>query len=43
MVTQDAAFKMLLSTGQSSMQPHLLEQRARKAVAIFLRGVRKGV
>jgi AcrR family transcriptional regulator len=42
MVTQDAAFKMLLSTGQSSMQPHLLEQRARKAVAIFLRGVRKG-
>ena len=43
MVTQDAAFKMLLSTGQTSMQPHLLEQRARKAVAIFLRGVRKGV
>jgi AcrR family transcriptional regulator len=43
MVTQDAAFKMMLSSGQSPMQPHLLEQRARKAVAIFLRGVRKGV
>jgi AcrR family transcriptional regulator len=42
MVTQDAAFKMLLSAGQTPMQPHLLEQRARKAVAIFLRGVRKG-
>jgi AcrR family transcriptional regulator len=42
MVTQDAAFKMLLSTGQPQVQPHLLEQRARKAVAIFLRGVRKG-
>jgi hypothetical protein len=42
MVTQDAAFKMMLSGGQTPMQPHLLEQRARKAVAIFLRGVRKG-
>jgi AcrR family transcriptional regulator len=42
MVTQDAAFKMLLSSSQTPMQPHLLEQRARKAVAIFLRGVRKG-
>jgi AcrR family transcriptional regulator len=42
MVTQDAAFKMLLSSGQTPMQPHLMEQRARKAVAIFLRGVRKG-
>jgi AcrR family transcriptional regulator len=42
MVTQDAAFKMMLSKGQAPMQPHLLEQRARKAVAIFLRGVRKG-
>ena len=42
MVTQDAAFKMMLSNGQTPMQPHLLEQRARKAVAIFLRGVRKG-
>ena len=42
MVTQDAAFKMMLSNGQTPMHPHLLEQRARKAVAIFLRGVRKG-
>lgn len=43
MVTQDAAFKMMLSSGQSPTPPHLLEQRARRAVTIFLRGVRKGL
>jgi AcrR family transcriptional regulator len=41
MVMQDSAFKLLLSE-KATMPAHLIEQRARRAVTIFLRGVRKG-
>jgi AcrR family transcriptional regulator len=39
MVMQDSAFKLVL-TG-IPMQTHILEQRARRAVTIFLRGVQR--
>lgn len=42
MVLQDTAFKLLL-TGVETVPQHVLEQRTRRAVAIFLRGVRKDV
>lgn len=42
MVMQDAGFKLLLSSDPGGAMPqHLIEQRARRAVAIFLKGVRK--
>lgn len=41
MVVSDAMFKLMVSTAPA-MPQHQLEQRARRAVAIFLRGVRKG-
>jgi AcrR family transcriptional regulator len=40
MVLQDTAFKLLV-TGVETVPPHVLEQRTRRAVAIFLRGVRR--
>jgi AcrR family transcriptional regulator len=42
MVIQDTAFKLLLSD-KAPLPQHLIEQRARRAVAVFLRGVRKDV
>ncbi len=42
MVIQDTAFKLLLSD-KAVLPQHLIEQRARRAVTIFLRGVRKDV
>ncbi|MEZ5936743.1 MAG: TetR/AcrR family transcriptional regulator [Hyphomonadaceae bacterium] len=42
MVMQDAGFKLLLISDCGSMDPHVIEKRARRAVSIFLRGVRKG-
>jgi AcrR family transcriptional regulator len=42
MVLQDTAFKALLA-GVEAFPRHVIEQRARQAVAIFLRGVRKDV
>jgi AcrR family transcriptional regulator len=41
MVMQDSGFKLLV-VSNATMPPHLIETRARCAVAIFLRGVRKG-
>ncbi len=41
MVMQDSGFKLLV-VSNATMPPHLIETRARRAVAIFLRGVRKG-
>jgi TetR/AcrR family transcriptional regulator, mexJK operon transcriptional repressor len=41
MVLQDAAFKALILPNAPPMPAHLIEDRARRAVAIFLRGVRK--
>ncbi len=40
MVMQDTGLKLLFVDG--ALPQHLIEQRARKAVGIFLRGVRKG-
>ena len=40
MVMQDSAFKLMVVTN-ATMPPHLIETRARRAVQIFLRGVRK--
>jgi AcrR family transcriptional regulator len=43
MTMQDAGLKLLLSSETGPAMPlHLIEQRARRAVAIYLRGVRKG-
>lgn len=42
MVIQDSGFKLLVMNN-ATMPPHLIETRARRAVHIFLRGVRKGV
>jgi AcrR family transcriptional regulator len=41
MVMQDSGFKLLM-VSSATMPRHLIETRARRAVAIFLRGVRKG-
>ncbi len=41
MVMQDSGFKLLV-VSNASMPEHLIEMRARRAVQIFLRGVRKG-
>lgn len=41
MVMQDSGFKLMMDS-TSTMPHHLIETRARRAVAIFLRGVRKG-
>ena len=40
MVMQDSGFKLMMDS-TSTMPQHLIETRARRAVAIFLRGVRK--
>ncbi|MEZ6031303.1 MAG: TetR/AcrR family transcriptional regulator [Hyphomonadaceae bacterium] len=40
MVMQDAGFKLLFATGEA-MPQHTIEMRARRAVSIFLRGVRR--
>lgn len=42
MVIQDSGFKLLVMNNMT-MPPHLIETRARRAVHIFLRGVRKDV
>jgi AcrR family transcriptional regulator len=41
MVMQDSGFKLMMDAS-SAMPHHLVETRARRAVSIFLRGVRKG-
>lgn len=41
MVMQDSVFKLLLSDTAGAVPPHLIEERARRAVTIFLRGVRR--
>ena len=41
MVMQDSGFKLMMDAN-ATMPPHLVETRARRGVAIFLRGVRKG-
>jgi hypothetical protein len=41
MVMQDSGFRLLVATN-ATMPQHLIETRARRAVQIFLRGVRKG-
>jgi AcrR family transcriptional regulator len=41
MVMQDSGFKLMMDS-TSTMPHHLIETRARRAVSIFLRGVRKG-
>jgi hypothetical protein len=40
MVMQDSGFKLMV-TDSGGMPVHLIEERARRAVAIYLRGVRK--
>ena len=40
MVMQDSGFKLLV-VNNAVMPQHLIEARARRAVQIFLRGVRK--
>lgn len=40
MVMQDSGFRLMMAPN-ASMPPHLIETRARRAVAIFLRGVKK--
>jgi AcrR family transcriptional regulator len=40
MVMQDSGFRLLM-VPTATMPPHLIETRARRAVSIFLRGVRK--
>jgi hypothetical protein len=40
MVMQDSGFRLMLDSN-ATMPPHLIEARARRAVQIFLRGVRK--
>ena len=42
MVIQDSGFKLLVMNN-ATMPPHLIDTRARRAVQIFLRGVRKNV
>lgn len=42
MVIQDSGFKLLVG-GKTNMPLHIIESRARRAVQIFLRGVRKDV
>lgn len=41
MVMQDSGFKLVVVTA-ATMPQHIIEDRARRAVQIFLRGVRKG-
>ena len=41
MVMQDSGFKLMV-VSNATMPPHLIETRARRAVQIFLRGVKKG-
>lgn len=41
MVMQDSAFRLMVMNN-ATMPQHLIETRARRAVQIFLRGVRKG-
>ena len=41
MVMQDSGFRLLVVTN-ATMPQHLIETRARRAVQIFLKGVRKG-
>lgn len=42
MVMQDSALKLMLSASSlTPLPPHVLEQRTRRAVSIFLRGVQK--
>ena len=41
MVMQDSGFKLMV-VSNATMPAHLIETRARRAVQIFLRGVRKG-
>lgn len=41
MVMQDSGFKLLV-VSNATMPQHLIETRARRAVQIFLKGVRKG-
>jgi hypothetical protein len=40
MVMQDSGFRLLM-VPTATMPQHLIETRARRAVSIFLRGVRK--
>jgi len=40
MVMQDSGFRLMM-VSTATMPPHLIETRARRAVSIFLRGVRK--
>lgn len=42
MVMQDSGFRLIVDS-HATMPPHQIETRARRAVQIFLRGVRKGV
>jgi hypothetical protein len=41
MVMQDSGFRLMM-VANATMPHHLIETRARRAVSIFLRGVRKG-
>jgi AcrR family transcriptional regulator len=41
MVMQDSGFKLLFTNDANALPLHLIEQRARRAVAIFLKGVDK--
>ena len=41
MVMQDSGFRLIVDS-HATMPPHQIETRARRAVQIFLRGVRKG-
>jgi len=41
MIIQDAGFKLLFTNDAEALPLHLIEQRARRAVTIFLRGVSK--
>ena len=41
MVMQDSGFRLIVDSN-ATMPPHQIETRARRAVQIFLRGVRKG-
>ena len=41
MVMQDSGFRLIVDS-HATMSPHQVETRARRAVQIFLRGVRKG-
>ena len=41
MVMQDSGFRLMVMNN-ATMPQHLIETRARRAVQIFLRGVKKG-